>query len=116
MQATARPYATAGFALVASSVIAVTPMAPPPDLHRVAAAVRLAASEVTDTIGSLASLDPLNNLGGLANIPYNVFADIVNDPTLRRFRLPIAVVATTWPMPSAVDTRRPWRRYAANPG
>ncbi|MBV9321002.1 MAG: hypothetical protein JO106_14020, partial [Mycobacterium sp.] len=57
-----------------TSVIAVTPVAPPPDVHRVSsAAVRLADAS-SDLLGGL------GNLGGLANVPYNVFADIVNIP------------------------------------
>ena len=86
MHVTARPFATASLALVASSLIAVTPVAPPPDLHRVTgAAVRLADAS-SDLLGDLGNLGGLANdlggvnLGGLANIPYNVFADIVNIP------------------------------------
>ena len=62
MSVAARPFAIGGSALIASSLIAVTPVVAPPDLHRVSnAAVRL----VDDS---------------LLNIPYNIFADIVNIP------------------------------------
>jgi hypothetical protein len=100
MHAVPLPHAAAGLALVASSVIAVTPVASPPDLHHVtSAAVRLADAS-TDLLGGVTSIDPLAGLGslandlgsianvdnlanlagGLANTPYNVFADIVNIP------------------------------------
>ena len=110
MHAAVRPKVMAGVALAAASLIAVTPIASPPDLHRVAAAVRLASGDgllgdltslggLSSDLGSLANLGGLSslvgdlgnlggltdalaglNLGGLANIPYNVFADIVNIP------------------------------------
>ena len=110
MHAAVRPKVMAGVALAAASLIAVTPVAAPPDLHRVAAAVRLTSGEgllddltnlggltsdlvslanlggLTSLVGDLGNLGGLTdalaglNLGGLANIPYNVFADIVNIP------------------------------------
>src|SRR5271156_6275322 len=96
MHATARPIATASLALVSSSVIAVTQATvPPPDVHRVvSAAVRLVDNPLdilgdltnlgglTSDFGSLGSLFDLGglNLDGIQNIPYNLFADIVNIP------------------------------------
>jgi hypothetical protein len=77
MQAVMRPYATVGAALFGASVIAATPVAPLPDMERIAdAAVRLASAEVgalTDVAGSAAS-------GDLANIPWNLFAAFVDIP------------------------------------
>lgn len=85
MQAAARPNVMAGVALAGASFIAVTPIASPPDLPRLTnAAVRLTSGE--DLLGSLTSFDPLASLGGLfdsgspSNIPYNLFADLVNIP------------------------------------
>jgi hypothetical protein len=96
MHATARPIATASLALVSSSAIAVTPaIVPPPDVHPiVSAAVRLVDNPVnilgdltnlgglTSDFGSLGSLLDFGglNLDGIQNIPYNLFADIVNIP------------------------------------
>jgi hypothetical protein len=93
MHATARPIATASLALVSSSVIAVTQaIVPPPDVHRVvSAAVRLVDNPL-DILGDLTNLGGLSlpdlgsldlgslDLGGLANVPYNLFADVVNIP------------------------------------
>ena len=99
----------AGVALAGASLIAVTPIAPPPDLRVSSAAVRLASTDVSDLLGGLLGSDPLGglsgltndlgslgnlggltsdlgslaglgDLGGLANIPYNVIADLVNIP------------------------------------
>jgi hypothetical protein len=71
MREAARPVVIGGSALIASGLIAVTPVASPLDLHRVSsAAVRLVD----------ASSGLLGDLGGLLNIPYNIFADIVNIP------------------------------------
>ncbi len=87
MQAGVRPYGMAGVALAGASLIAVTPIAPPPDLRVSSPAVRLASTDVSDLLGGLLGSDPLgglsglaNDLGGLANIPYNVIADLVNIP------------------------------------
>ena len=71
MQAAMRPYAIAGAALLGAGVIIVKPLAPQPDpeqgLQQISdAAVRLADADVT--------------LADLANIPYNLFASIVNLP------------------------------------
>jgi hypothetical protein len=64
MQAAARPNVMAGVALAGASLIAVTPIASPPDLPRLTnAAVRLTSGE--DLLGSLTSFDPLASLGGL---------------------------------------------------
>ena len=96
MHATARPIATASLALVSSSVVAVTQaVVPPPDVHRVvSAAVRLVDNPL-DILGDLTNLGGLTsdfgNLGSLSisvastrwqpmNIPYNLFADVVNIP------------------------------------
>jgi hypothetical protein len=65
MQVAACPVVVGSSALIVSSLIATTPVASPPDLHTVSAAVRLL------------STDPL---GGLENIPYNLFADLANVP------------------------------------
>jgi hypothetical protein len=97
MHATTRPFATAGLALVTTSLIAVAPMAPPPDDHILSATVRLL--DTADPLGDLGNLGGLTNdlgnlvniggfandlaglnLGGLENVPYNLFADIVNIP------------------------------------
>jgi hypothetical protein len=97
MPVAARPCAIGGSALIASTLIAVTPVASPPDLHRVSnAPVRLvdASSALVGDLGNLGGLSglvsDLGNLGAsgtssfdlasLLNIPYNIFADIVNIP------------------------------------
>jgi hypothetical protein len=87
MHASARPYAIAGSALLTSGMIAVMPAVQPAALRVANMDVRLvdADSLLTDVTGALGNLDPLTSLGsldlgGLANIPYNVFADIVNIP------------------------------------
>jgi hypothetical protein len=97
MRASARPYAIAGSALLTSSMIAVMPAVQPAALRVAKMDVRLvdADSLLTDVTGALGGIDPLSSLslpdlgsldlgsldlGGLANIPYNVFADIVNIP------------------------------------
>jgi hypothetical protein len=88
MQVAARPAVIGGSALIASGLIAVTPVASPPDLTRVVSApVRLvdASSGLLGDLG-LGSLSGLFSDGGLfgdgslLNIPYNIFADIVNIP------------------------------------
>ena len=66
MHAAVRPYATATVALVGASVIAVTPIAPPPpDVHVANPAVRLAADS-----GSIANV-PVNLIEAILNIPAN---------------------------------------------
>ena len=85
-----RPCVIGGSALIASSLVAVTPAASPPDPTRVVSAdVRLVdasdASSVLlgDGLGSLSGLFSDGGLfgdGSLLNIPYNIFADIVNIP------------------------------------
>jgi hypothetical protein len=95
MHASARPYAIAGSALLASSVIAVTPAVQPAALRVANMDVRLvdSGSLLTDLTGALGNLDPLTSLGslslpdfgsldlgGLENIPYNLFADVANIP------------------------------------
>ncbi len=73
MQAAVRPYVTVGTALAGAGLIAVTAVAPSPHIDRVAsAAVRLTAG-FDDLLGGI-------DLGGLENIPYNLFADVVNIP------------------------------------
>ena len=63
MSVAARPFVIGGSALIASSLIAVTPVVAPPDLHRLTSmAVRLVDAD------------------SILNIPYNIFADIVNIP------------------------------------
>src|SRR5271156_4681329 len=98
MHASARPYAIAGLALLTSSMIAVTPAISPAGLRVANMDVRL-VDVATDVTSALGSIDPLTSLGGLSlpdlgsldlgslfadgsllNIPYNVFADIVNIP------------------------------------
>jgi hypothetical protein len=101
MRTFARPHAIAGSALLVSSVIAVTPAISPAGLRVANMDVRLvdAGSLLTDVTGALGNLDPLTSLGGLSlpdlgsldvgslldsgsllNIPYNLFADVVNIP------------------------------------
>src|SRR5271155_2603969 len=115
MHASARPYAIAGSALLASSMIAVMPAVQPAALRVANMDVRLvdADSLLTDATSALGSIDPLSALGGLSlpdlgsldlgslgglslpdlgslgslfadgsllNIPYNLFADVVNLP------------------------------------
>ena len=98
MHASARPYAIAGLALLTSSVIAVTPAMSPAGLRVANMDVRL-VDVATDVTSALGSIDPLSSLGGLSlpdlgsldlgslfadgsllNIPYNLFADVVNIP------------------------------------
>jgi hypothetical protein len=92
MHASARPCAIAGSALLASSMIAAMPAVQPAALRVANMDVRLvdADSLLTDVTGVLGNLDPLTSLGsldlgsldlgGIENIPYNLFADIVNIP------------------------------------
>ena len=95
MHASAGPYAITGLALLTSSMIAVTPAMSPAGLPVANMDVRLVDNVLTDVAGALGNIDPLSSLslpdlgsldlgsldlGGLANIPYNVFADIVNIP------------------------------------
>ncbi len=93
MQLVARPAAIAGSALIASSLLAVTPVSSPPDLPRVSSAdVRLVDAEsglLGDLgLGSLPGVlsDAGSSSSGLLDqssllwIPYNIFADIVNIP------------------------------------
>ena len=57
MTAAVRPFVTAGVALVGASVIAVTPIAPPPPDIRVAnPAMRLTAAEVPGVIAAIANI------------------------------------------------------------
>jgi hypothetical protein len=75
MQAGMRPYAFAGAVVLGASVIAVNQLAPHPNLehglkHISNAAVRLASGDALPDL----------NLQDLANIPYNLFASIVNLP------------------------------------
>jgi hypothetical protein len=108
MHASARPYAIAGLALLTSSMIAVTPAISPAGLRVANMDVRL-VDVLTDATSALGSIDPLTSLGGLTsdfgslgglslpdlgsldpgslfadgsllNIPYNLFADVVNIP------------------------------------
>src|ERR1700722_436102 len=111
MHASARPYAIAGSALLASGMIAVTPVVSPAALRVANMDVRL-VDVATDVTSALGSIDPLTSLGGLSlpdlgsldlggltgdlgslgslgslfadgsllNIPYNLFADVVNIP------------------------------------
>jgi hypothetical protein len=98
MHASARPYAIAGLALLTSSMIAVTPAISPAGLRVANMDARL-VDVVTDATSALGSIDPLSALGGLSlpdlgsldlgslfadgsllNIPYNLFADVVNIP------------------------------------
>ena len=100
MHASARPCAIAGSALLTSGMLAVMPTVQPAGLRVDNMDVRLvdAGSLLTDVTGALGNLDPLTslgglslpdlgsldlgglNLGGIENIPYNLFADIVNIP------------------------------------
>ncbi len=100
MQVAARPIVIGGSALIASSLIAVTPVASPPDLTRVVSAdVRLvdASSGLLGDLGlgSLSGLfsdlgsssSGLFGDGSILNIPYNIFADIVNIPYMESLAL-----------------------------
>jgi hypothetical protein len=109
MHASARPYAIAGLALLTSSMIAVPPAISPAGLRVANMDVRLVDNVLTDVTGALAGIDPLTSLslpdlgsldlgglslpdlgsldlgslfadGSLLNIPYNLFADVVNIP------------------------------------
>jgi hypothetical protein len=109
MHASARPCAIAGSALLASSMIAVMPAVQPAGLRVANMDVRLVDNVLTDVTGALAGIDPLTSLslpdlgsldlgglslpdlgsldlgslfadGSLLNIPYNLFADVVNIP------------------------------------
>jgi hypothetical protein len=107
MHASARPYVIAGSAaLLTSGMIAVMPAEQPAALRVANMDVRLvdSGSLLTDLTGALGNLDPLTSLGSLSlpdlgsldlggldssslfadgsllNIPYNLFADIVNIP------------------------------------
>ncbi|HET9877589.1 MAG TPA: hypothetical protein VFQ37_17825 [Mycobacterium sp.] len=91
MDATVRTYGTAGLALVAAGVIAVTPVAPPPDLHIATANVRLtsgdaAAATAGDALSALGTdlgyfdWGSLLNLHTLGNIATNLFYDILKIP------------------------------------
>jgi hypothetical protein len=61
MHASVRPYATAGVALVGASIVAVTPIAPPPDIRIANAAVSLAAASVANV--------PANLINAVLNLP-----------------------------------------------
>ena len=104
MQAAVRPYAMAGAALAGVSLIAATPIAAPVERHVTTAAVRLTSGGdilsdlgnlgglttdlgdlgnlggLTTDLGSLANFGGLLDSGSLLNIPYNLFADVVNIP------------------------------------
>jgi hypothetical protein len=105
MQAAVRPYVTAGVALAGASLIAVTPIAAPVERHVSTAPVRLTTGGgdiltdlgnlgglttdlgdlgnlggLTTDLGSLANFGGLLDSGSLLNIPYNLFADVVNIP------------------------------------
>jgi hypothetical protein len=93
VQAAASPSVLGASALIASTLIAVTPVASPPQLHLVSdATVRLvdASSGLLGDLGlgSLSGLfsdlgsssSGLFGDGSILNIPYNIFADIVNIP------------------------------------
>jgi hypothetical protein len=89
MSVAARPFVIGGSALIASSLIAVTPVVAPPDLpHLSNAAVRLVDANgslgdlggLSSIFGDLTSAGGLFGDGSLLNIPYNIFADIVNIP------------------------------------
>ena len=104
MHASARPYAIAGLALLTSSVIAVTPAISPAGLRVANMDVRL-VDVLTDVTSALGSIDPLSalgglslpdlgsldlgslDLGGLANIPYNLFADVATSRSTSRLAL-----------------------------
>ena len=67
MHVSARPYAIAGSALLASSVMAVTPAMSPAAPRVANMDVRLvdSSSLLTDLTGALGNLDPLTSLGSL---------------------------------------------------
>lgn len=90
MQVAARPVVMGGSTLLASGLIAVTPVVSPPDVQGVSnAAVRLASSgedllgdpgNSSNLFSDLGSSSGLFGDGSILNIPYNIFADIVNIP------------------------------------
>ncbi|MGC1737378.1 MAG: hypothetical protein WA768_09465, partial [Mycobacterium sp.] len=105
MQVAVRPYVTAGVVLAGASLIAATPIAAPVQRHVSTAAVRLTSGGgdilsdlgnlgglttdlgdlgnlggLTTDLGSLANFGGLLDSGSLLNIPYNLFADVVNIP------------------------------------
>jgi hypothetical protein len=67
-----------GVALAGASLIAVIPVVAPPDPHTVSDAVRLV--DASDLLADLSSGSGLFSDGSILNIPYNIFADIVNIP------------------------------------
>ncbi len=79
MQLAARSCVLAGPALIASSLIAVTPVGSPPDLHRISADVRLTTTG-TDLLAGLGDLGGLLDSGSPLNIPYDLFINTLNIP------------------------------------
>ena len=63
-----RPFVTAGVALLGTGVVAITPIAPPPDVDIASPAARLTAASA-----SLANV-PVNVIQAIANIPANELA------------------------------------------
>ncbi len=80
MQAAGRRFVMGGVALAGASLIAVTPIASPPDLHRVSdAAVRLTTTGI-DLLAGLGDLGGLLDSGSPLNIPYDLFINTLNIP------------------------------------
>jgi hypothetical protein len=88
VQLAVRPYVTAGVALVGSSLIAVTPIAPvTPESHIANVAVRLLADSTTTSTTSFGftpstpfSGYPASPDSSILNIPANLFYDVANVP------------------------------------
>jgi hypothetical protein len=84
MQSAVRPYVTAGVVLLGASVVAVTPVALPPNMEQGLERISHAAVGLVD-VGLPADV----TLTDLENVPYNLFASIVNLP-YEEFAEPIA--------------------------
>ena len=89
MQAAVGPKVISGVALAGASLIAVTPIAAPPDISVSSAAVRLTSIDsFLPDLGNLGGLADLGNLGGLdlggiQNIPYKLVRRCCQHPVLR---------------------------------
>jgi hypothetical protein len=87
MQSAVRPYVTAGVVLLGASVVAVTPVALPPNMEQGLERISHAAVGLVDDV-----LPADVTLTDLENIPYNLFAEIANIP-YEEFAQPITTPA-----------------------